>query len=140
MPLPGPLEPVEPAGSGGTFDLKSEAQDVIPFADTVTGAGGAKQGFLDLLTKFLNAIMAMGILAMLVYLLWGAIEWITSGGDSSKVNKARDRMLQAVIGVIVLSSTLAVFRLVQHFLGINVINFSNPTETWSDPRNPPWAP
>ena len=105
------------------FNLKEEAQDVIPYADQLTGEGGASQGLISMMMNLLNAIMMLGLLVMFIYLIWGAFEWITAAGDSGKITKARDRMLQAVAGVIVLSATLAVFRFVQEFIGIEVIHF-----------------
>ncbi len=75
------------------------------------------------ISGLLSAMMIVGALLLLVYLLWGAIEWITSGGDSGKVQKARDKMTQAAIGLIVLAASLAIFMAIQQFLGLAVINF-----------------
>jgi hypothetical protein len=61
-------------------------------------------------------------LLLLLYLIWGAIDWITSGGESGKVQKARDKMTQAVIGLIVLAASLAIYFVVQSYLGLSVIN------------------
>jgi len=105
------------------FNLKQEAQDVIPYADRVTDEGGASQGFISILMNFLQVIMFVGVLAMLLYLIWGAFEWITSGGDSGKTEKARNKITQAIIGVLVLSATVAIFRAIQDFLGIEAIHF-----------------
>jgi hypothetical protein len=83
------------------------------------------------MNKFIGAIMSgiMTIAALLVffYLIWGAIDWILAGGDSGKVQKARDKMTQAAIGLIVLSATTAIFMLLQKFIGIEVITFGNPS-------------
>lgn len=91
-----------------------------------SGMGGnASLGFSSWVSSLLSGIMVLAILMVFLYLVWGAIEWITSGGDSSKTSKARDKMTQAVIGLIVLSASTALLMLIQRFLGIRVIEFNS---------------
>ena len=42
-------------------------------------------------------------------MLWGALSWVTSGGDKEKVQKARDRIRSAIIGVIMAIVVLVIF-------------------------------
>jgi hypothetical protein len=44
----------------------------------------------------------------LIYLLQGALSWITSGGDKENVKKAQDKIQAAIIGVIVIVAALAI--------------------------------
>jgi hypothetical protein len=85
---------------------------------TNANSGGA---FGPVLSNIFSGIMVIGALMVLLYLVWGAISWITSGGDKAKVEHARGQITNAVIGIIVLASTLAIFMLLQRFLGIEVI-------------------
>lgn len=107
-----------------TLNIGEAARDQgLPGAENfVAGAEGA--GFGAFLSGTLSAVMVVAALLVLLYLLWGAIEWITSGGDKGKTEKARDRMTQSVIGLIVLASVTAIFMVVQSFLGVNFFNFS----------------
>jgi len=73
--------------------------------------------------NLLSVIMMGGALLTLFFLIMGAIEWITSGGDSGKIEKARGKIMNAVIGLIVLAASLAIFTLVQKILGIDFLNF-----------------
>lgn len=86
-------------------------------------ASSSDRGFGSLLSSIMSGVMVIAALLVLVYLIWGAIEWITSGGDSGKTQKAREKITQAVIGLIVLAATTAIFMLLQRFLGIEVLNF-----------------
>jgi hypothetical protein len=81
-------------------------------------------GFSFFVTRMLAALMAIGAVLVLLNLVWGAFDWLNSSGDKSKLEKARDKMTQSVIGLIVLSSVLALFTLIQQFFGIRVINFT----------------
>lgn len=38
----------------------------------------------------------------MVYLLWGGFEWMTAGGDGKKTLAARNRMLYAILGIVVI--------------------------------------
>lgn len=102
--------------TGVTIDLEQQAQ-----AQQL--AGSQFDGFGGFLSQMLNLILVVAGLLLLLYLIWGAVNWMSSGGDSSKVQKARDQITQAVIGLIVLLSSLAIFNLIQGFFGFQVLNF-----------------
>ncbi|MDH5533401.1 MAG: hypothetical protein OEX81_03175 [Candidatus Pacebacteria bacterium] len=67
-------------------------------------AVSAKEGtlFTSYFLRIWNGVITIGALMVIVYFLWGSIGWITAGGDSAKIQKSRDRMVQAVIGLILL--------------------------------------
>ncbi len=90
-------------------------------------AAAAQDGdtFAVIAGKLLEAIVLFGGLAVLLYLLWGGISWITAGGDKSKVESARNRITQAIIGLIVLASAIAVFTLIQSFFGFEILTFTS---------------
>lgn len=63
------------------------------------------EAFMSFLIKFFF-VMA-GLLA-LFYMLWGALSWVASGGDKDAVGKAREKILAAVIGVLLIIATLSI--------------------------------
>jgi len=71
----------------------------------------------------LMAFVIAGLFALL-YGLWGAIDWITSGGDKEKLRKAQGKIRDALLGVIILVVVLAIFvTLFQVVLGGRIIRF-----------------
>jgi len=64
------------------------------------------------------AIIGAGIL-LLVYLVFGGIEWLTSGGDKAKIESARAKITNALIGVAIIAAAYAVWIIVLTFFGIN---------------------
>lgn len=76
--------------------------------------------------RILNIVLVFAALAVLINLVLAGIEWVTAGGDSGKIQKARDKILQSVIGLIVLASTIALFILLQDFLNIDILQFTFP--------------
>lgn len=80
-------------------------------------------GFSILLGNLMSAVMVIAIILVLAFLLWGGIEWITSSGDKSKMEGARNKISNAIIGLIILAAVTALFMLVQQFLGIDLLTF-----------------
>ena len=64
-------------------------------------------------SKFIGVVIqgmfAIAALLALFYMLWGAIDWIVSGGDKAKIEKAQLKITHAVIGVIMVVVAFAIF-------------------------------
>lgn len=106
-----------------TLDLYQAGGGKLPGVETGVTPDTAQEGFFTFIGGMMSAIMVLAALMLLLYMLWGAISWITSGGDNSKVQQARDRITQAVIGIIVLAAVTALFMIVQSFLGLDILDF-----------------
>ena len=75
--------------------------------------------FISALTSL--ALAVSGLLVFL-FLVWGGLQWITSGGDKGKTEEARNRITAALVGLAIVASAWAVMQLVASFFGIgNVI-------------------
>lgn len=89
-----------------------------------------KEGFATLgnfIGNFLLLVFGLGLLVVLVMLIWGAFEWITSGGDKEAVGKARNRIINALIGMAVLAVAFALAKVAGQFTGIDIQNIVIPT-------------
>lgn len=99
-------------------------------APTITIAPPQGKGYADLgefISNFLLLAFSLGLLVVLVMLIWGAFEWITSGGDKDAVSKARNRIINALIGLAVLAVAFALARVAGQFTGLNITNIVIPT-------------
>lgn len=77
--------------------------------------------FFDVLTGVLAFMMILGTIIALINFVQAGVEWIGSAGDSSKLEKARGRLTNAAIGLIILAGSYAIWKLVTiDFLGITV--------------------
>ncbi len=85
--------------------------------------GDPNTAFGALIAQGLNIALVIGTVAVLLFLILGAIEWITAGGDSGKIQKAREKITQAVIGLVVLISTVAIMIFAQQLMGVCTIDF-----------------
>lgn len=105
-----------------TLDIAGEAQ-----SQDLQGAqfhGSSDGGFGVWFSNIITVAMTLAVILVFGFLIWGAIEWITSGGDKGKVEGARNKISNAVMGLIVLAAATALFVLVEEFLGIDVLTFN----------------
>ncbi len=79
------------------------------------------QGFAKDIGSIINALLSLvmlfGALLVFLQLILGGLFWITAGGDKGKTEAARQRILSALLGLIVLSASFAVFSLALNFIG-----------------------
>lgn len=71
-------------------------------------------------STFAFLLIVAGLLAF-VFLVLGGIQWITSGGDKAGLEGARNRIIHAIVGLIVVFSAWAITILLQQFLGITIL-------------------
>ena len=60
------------------------------------------------LTFAIRGFFVLAGLLALMFLLLGALSWITSGGNKESVDKARDKITAAILGVIIIVAVLAI--------------------------------
>lgn len=64
--------------------------------------------FSDLLTFLIRFFFVLAGLAALIMMLWGALTWVTSGGEKEGVEKARNKMVAAIVGILLVVVALAI--------------------------------
>ncbi len=75
--------------------------------------------------KFAFLLAALGAF---FFLIMGALQWITAGGDKEGVEKARKKITGALIGLIILFLIYALAALLQTIFGIDILgNLSIPS-------------
>lgn len=65
-----------------------------------------------------SIIITIAGLLFLVWFVWGAIDWLTSGGEVENVKKARDRITSAGVGLVLVLASWAIFMIVVHLFGL----------------------
>ena len=88
-------------------------------------------------TNALRLVFIIATLAVLVYMIWGAFQWITSGGDKDAVGNARKRITHALIGLAILALAFLIVFVVGQIVGINVIGQQVNIPTLSEPVGAP---
>lgn len=102
------------AGSAIAFARNAFAQVQVPTEITGLRTGGFYDTIVDVITWGLGIAGAVAVL----YLIVGGFLYITSGGDESKLEKAKNTIKNAIIGVVVILLALViVFTINQALIG-----------------------
>lgn len=89
-------------------------------------AGGA--GYLSsLIGVLLTLILIAGSLYFVFMLLSGGLEWMRAGSDKASLEQARSKLVNAIIGIVLLFSAWAVFKLIGDIFGVNLLLIDLPT-------------
>ncbi len=79
----------------------------------------------NILAKYIAVLwqtaIVLGGLAVIVYLLMGGFYWITASGEKGKIEEAKERIQQSIIGFVVLSSVAAVSVFLSTAFGIDLL-------------------
>ncbi len=104
---------------------------VAVFAQTqYKGLSGAVQGLKDvggktdlggkdlpaLVGGIINAVLGFVGIILLGYLLYAGFLWMTAGGDSKKTDEAKTMIKNAIIGLVILISSVAISNFVINML------------------------
>lgn len=107
--------------------FKVFAEDIVISSPQVNGHQAGYSNLGTFITNILILAFGIALLVVLIMLIWGAFEWITSGGDKEGVGKARSRIINALIGLAVLAVAFALARVAGQFLGFDIGKIPIPT-------------
>ena len=74
-----------------------------------------------IISSFIGAGILIGALLAMMYMVWGGVQWVSSGGDKGKIDKAREKITQSVVGLAILTALFAFFQVVEYFFGFNIL-------------------
>lgn len=83
---------------------------------TTTGIDGSKQTTRDLVNKVANIIAAVGGIIAVVMIMVNGLTLIMSTGDSAKINKARDGIIYASVGIVIIVMARVIVAFILRFV------------------------
>jgi hypothetical protein len=86
-----------------------------------TGLRFAGQPIGAIITDLLPYIFAGAGILLLLYLLFGGFQWMTSAGDPKKVEGARNKIMHALIGFVIIFAAFWLVQLAGRVLGLEEI-------------------
>ena len=88
---------------------------------------------VGLVGGFIKIVLGLLGIALLGYLMYGGFLWMTAGGDGGQVTKAKDVMKNAVIGIIIISSSYIISDFVMKQLAKTTTSATTTTTTTPTP-------
>lgn len=80
-----------------------------------------------ILRNAFTIVFAVAALTVLVFLIYGAFKWITSGGEKDGTKAARTYITNALVGLAILALAFVILRVVGQLVGFDVLtNFTIP--------------
>ncbi len=81
----------------------SGAQDLQFGGSTACDSGTTEESLNDIIAKIINILsVIVGIIAVIM-IVYGGLRYVTSGGDSTKVGSAKNTILYALIGLVIVA-------------------------------------
>jgi hypothetical protein len=68
-----------------------------------------------------RAVVTLGGVAFIIFLIWGGIEWLTAGGDKGRVETAQKMISNAFIGLAILVGSYAIALFIENAFKINIL-------------------
>lgn len=80
-----------------------------------------------LVGKIITVAFIIATVIALAFLIYGGIRWITSGGDKTGVETARNTIVAALVGLVIVFLAYFLIRIIFTFFGLSFENFTIPT-------------
>ena len=101
--------------------IKTFAEDP-PKTNLVPTALSKNADIIKVMKGVIQFILVIAFVIAFIMLLIGGIRWILAGGDEKSVEKARNTITAALIGLVVVLVAYALIRLVETFFGVGIIS------------------
>jgi hypothetical protein len=75
----------------------------------------------------IGLVLVVSALAAFIFLIWGGVQWITSGGDKAGVEGAQHKIQAALLGLFIVFAAWAIMLVAGQFLGFDLSNLKIPT-------------
>lgn len=85
--------------------------------------GGQSLSNLEIVvSRIIGGLTIVASIFFVVYFFLASFTWVTAGGDAGKIQKARDQMVQAALGLVVIILAYSIMGAIGTVLGINILN------------------
>jgi len=82
-----------------------------------------------IVSGLINLVMIVVALVFFFMLVLGGLRWVTSQGDKSNVENARNQITNALIGLAIVFAAWAIMKLIETLFGVSIFNLSIPSFT-----------
>ena len=94
---------------------------------TIDPVGGMPTGGIDKLEDILQTAVVLlfifAIILCLFVLIYSGWQWLTSGGDKQKITQIKQRIIYAIIGLIVTFLAFMIINLLSNFFRVDLLTY-----------------
>ena len=81
------------------------------------------QDFEGVFSNLVGALIGLGAIIFFIMLIMGGFSYMSAGGDPKQMEGAKKTLTYAVGGMILLALSLLIFKALEAFTGINLLEF-----------------
>jgi hypothetical protein len=81
----------------------------------------------NVISAVVGILLVIAAVLAFLYLILGGIQWITSGGDKSGMEAARNKITAAIVGLIIVAAAWAIMLLIGRFVGFDLLGSGGVT-------------
>lgn len=112
-------------GCGGGLGVVGEAIcTILSLNDKQQQTEGVGNMINTLVGGIITFITIIAGLWFMIQFIIAALQWISSGGDKGLLETARNRMLHAVIGLVIIVAAYILVGLIGLIVGLDILNFA----------------
>lgn len=115
----------------GTAGVADPCTGATGLAVTLCSLGGANIGLTVRNIAVFFVVLAFVI--ALLYLLYGGVKWITSKGEKTEIESARNHIVAALVGLVIVILAIFLVSIVLGAFGINWTDLKIPKITVNNP-------
>jgi len=90
-------------------------------------AANSPQGFARYIAIIWRFLVIVGGLAVLIWTIWGALDWIMAGSNPDRLKSAKEKMFNGIFGLAILVLSYLIVKLISTITGLNILNPNWPT-------------
>lgn len=111
---------------------------IEPITEARAPLGDEREHFTSSLETYVSDILGiitvLAALFFIVHAFLAAFQWVTSGGDSGKVTKARERLTWSTLGLVLIVATYSILGLIGGLIGFSILEVGEMIEKVSPPK------
>ena len=82
--------------------------------------------FGKVVSNIIQVLVVLAVIIAVIFLVWGGIKWILSGGDKAKVESARNTIIGGIVGLVLVFLAYFIIGVIANLFGININNLQLP--------------
>lgn len=106
----------QPKGSGDVFGKITPPEAL---KDLIGADPSGTKGVSIFFSRLVSLMYALAGLVLILMLIWGAWDWLTSEGDKEKLHAAQRKLINAVIGIVIFAAAFAIIQVLEAFTGFS---------------------
>lgn len=95
-------------------------------AELQDGASNGGTIIAQLVVIIWQTLLALAGILVILWFVYGGISWLTAGGSKEQVENARNRIINAVIGLAILFATFAIVNWLGPAIGFDLLQITLP--------------